>query len=126
MIKHAFPNLQRISARTSATRRDRLTARLPMLLPPHPGGDLGGLRVEVRGTRNGQRAVEVAGTAHLMGHIAGAVAAAAANELRRRTHFGTPIVPGALCLGADTLPNADVLETVMQSGVRLQMFYGVQ
>lgn len=126
MIKHAFPELLRISARTSATRRDRLTARLPMLLPPHPEGDLGGLRVEVRGSRNGQRAVEVAGTAHPMGHIAGAVAAGTAHELRRRTHFGNPVVPGALCLGSEHLPNAEILETVMQSGVRLQMFYGVQ
>ena len=35
--------------RVSGTRRDRLTARLPMLTPPHAAGDIGAVRVEVRG-----------------------------------------------------------------------------
>ena len=125
LLKHAFPDLHRISARVSATRRDRLTARLPMLIPPHADGDMGGLRVEVRGSRNGERAVEVAGTAHPMGHIAGAVAAAVAHELKRRAHFGNPIAPGVFGLGAEPMPNTSILETVMQSGVRVQQFHGV-
>ena len=126
LIKHAFPHLQRISARTSATRRDRLTARLPMLTPPRESGDMGALRVEVRGSRDGERAVEVAGTAHPMAQIAGSVAASVAHEIRRQSHFGTPIAPGALALGDPALPNGELLDDVMQAGVRVQAFYGVQ
>ena len=126
LVKHAFPHLHRISARTSATRRDRLTARLPMLTPPRAEGDMGALRVEVRGTRGGERAVEVAGTAYPMAQIAGAVAAAAAHEIRRQAHFNTPIPPGALALGDTALPNAEILDDIMQTGVRIQAFYGVQ
>jgi len=126
LIKHALPHLQRISARTSATRRDRLTARLPMLTPPRVQGDMGALRVEVRGSRNGERAVEVAGTAHPMAQIAGSVAASVAHEIRRQAHFGTPVAPGALALGDPALPNAELLDDVIQSGVRVQAFYGVQ
>jgi hypothetical protein len=126
LIKHAFPHLARISARTSATRRDRLTARLPMLTPPRVQGDMGALRVEVRGSRNGERAVEVAGTAHAMAQIAGSVAASVAHELRRQAHFGTPVPPGARALGDNTLPNDALLDDIMQAGVRIQSFYGVQ
>ena len=39
--------------RLSATRRDRVTARFPMLRPPHAEGGLSGVRIEVRGTRGG-------------------------------------------------------------------------
>ncbi len=47
----AFPGIRRVTARVSATRRDRLTARLPMLWPTHPEGGPGAVRVELRGTR---------------------------------------------------------------------------
>ena len=40
---------ERVTARVAASRRDRLTARLPMLRPPHPEGLIGAVRVEVRG-----------------------------------------------------------------------------
>ncbi len=49
LLHRSFPDVERISARQSATRRDRLTARLPMLSPPHPEGGIGALRVEARG-----------------------------------------------------------------------------
>ncbi|MFM7762350.1 MAG: hypothetical protein ACKOAE_07110, partial [Acidimicrobiaceae bacterium] len=49
LIKRAFPELLRVTARVSATRRDRVFARLPMLIPPRAEGGMGGLRVEVRG-----------------------------------------------------------------------------
>ena len=45
-----------ISARRSARRRDRFTARLPMLSPPHQEGGIGALRVEVRGAPPRRRA----------------------------------------------------------------------
>src|SRR5262245_52994202 len=49
LLHSAFPGVQRISARRSARRRDRFTARLPMLSPPHQEGGIGALRVELRG-----------------------------------------------------------------------------
>ena len=36
------PAVERVTARLAANRRDRLTARLPMLRPPHPEGGPGG------------------------------------------------------------------------------------
>lgn len=49
LLHQAFPEIPRIQARMAATRRDRLTARIPMLRPPHPEGLVGALTVEVRG-----------------------------------------------------------------------------
>ena len=76
LLHRAFPGLLRISARLSATRRDRLTARLPMLAPPRRHGDVGGIRVEVRGADDdGGRLTHVAGAGGRSGTIAGTVAA---------------------------------------------------
>ena len=50
LLHAAFPEVSRISARRSARRRDRFTARLPMLSPPHEEGGVGALRVELRGS----------------------------------------------------------------------------
>lgn len=74
----AFPGARRVTARVAATRRDRLTARLPMLRPPHPEGVLGAVRVEVRGRRGSGRDVRVLGAIDRPGIAAGAVAAVAA------------------------------------------------
>ena len=38
LLHRSFPDAARISARVSATRRDRLTSSLPMLRTPHAGG----------------------------------------------------------------------------------------
>ena len=38
LLHHVFPTVERITARIAATRRDRLTAPLPMLSPPHAEG----------------------------------------------------------------------------------------
>ncbi|HEY2430877.1 MAG TPA: hypothetical protein VGI06_18215, partial [Acidimicrobiales bacterium] len=49
LLTPAFPGVQRVTARVAATRRDRITAALPMLRRPHPEGEVGAVRVEVRG-----------------------------------------------------------------------------
>lgn len=49
LLHQAAPEIPRILARMAATRRDRLTAWLPMLRRPHPEGLVGALTVEVRG-----------------------------------------------------------------------------
>jgi hypothetical protein len=61
-----------------------------------------------------------------MAQIAGSVAASAAHELRRQAHFNTPIAPGVLALGDAVLPNNAILDDIMQTGIRIQAFYGVQ
>lgn len=70
--------VRRVTARVAATRRDRLTARLPMLRPPHPEGVIGAVRVEVRGRRGSGRDVRVLGAVDRPALAAGAVAGLAA------------------------------------------------
>lgn len=119
LLQRVSPELKRITTRVSATRRDRLTARLPMLAPPHKEGGVGGLRVEVRGTREGARHVEVVGVAEKVALVAGAVAARSALALVR-----TDVSPGVHSLGQDGLPNADILDGVLAAGVTLHQFVG--
>ena len=121
LLHRAFPSAGRLSARMSATRRDRLTARLPMLRPPHKEGGLGGLRVEVRGSlADGARETLVAGTAVRSGVAAAAVAAVATRWMLD----GTPEQSVAV-LGEAELPCADLLAAVQASGVRIFEYTGV-
>jgi hypothetical protein len=78
LLHGAFPEAERITARVAATRRDRLTTRLPMLRKPHPEGTIGAVRVEVRGRRGGARDVTVLGAMDRPGVAAGCVAAVSA------------------------------------------------
>jgi hypothetical protein len=121
LLHHCFPEVARINSRLSATRRDRLTARLPMLRRPHPEGGVGALRVEVRGRdADGARAVHIAGVAEFVGAAAAATAAAmaAAASVRR--------LPTGVVLTADErLDTHALLESVARNGVRLQEFTGV-
>ncbi len=99
------PGIERVTARLAATRRDRFTARLPMLRRPHPEGDVGAVRVEVRGRRGDRRDVRVLGVMDRPGVAAGAVAAVAAvlaagGELQR-TGAGGPGRDG----GAGAVPH---------------------
>ena len=70
----AFPGVQRVTARMAASRRDRLTARLPMLRQPHPEGLLGAARIEVRGRRGPVSDVRVLGALDRPAIAAGMVA----------------------------------------------------
>jgi saccharopine dehydrogenase-like NADP-dependent oxidoreductase len=78
LLVPAFPGVTRVTARMAATRRDRLTAWLPMLRKPHPEGMLGAVRVEVRGLRNSVHDAEVYGALDRPAVAAGTVAAVAA------------------------------------------------
>ena len=81
LLVPAFPGVGRVTARLAATRRDRLTSRLPMLRPPHPEGGLGAVRVEVRGRGEDGIRVEILGAMDRPGVASGAVAALTAVEL---------------------------------------------
>jgi hypothetical protein len=114
LLLRGFPTADRLSARMSATRRDRLTSRLPMLKQPHPEGGLGGIRVEVRGMKNGQRANDVLGAIDRPGIAAGAVAAVA--TLRIVLQSGAPT--GAVVLSDARLDTRELLEDLAERGVK--------
>ena len=119
LLLRAFPDVGRISARVSATRRDRLTSRLPMLRKPHDEGALGALRVEVRGLRDGERQAEVLGAIDRPAVAAGAVAAVAALRLA-----APKILTGAIVLGDARLDTASLLADLAQRGIRAARFLG--
>jgi len=75
LLVPAFAGVHRVTARVAATRRDRMTAAWPMLRPPHPEGEVGAVRVEVRGRRGEGREVVVLGGIDRPAVAAGAVAA---------------------------------------------------
>ena len=117
LLHHAMPSLERVTARSSATRRDRFTSRLPMLTPPHAEGGMGAVRVEVRGFKGQARVVEVAGVAERVGQIAGVVAGAAA------LHIGA-FKSGCQVLGSDGSPNDAIYQTITTAGIRVLRFVG--
>lgn len=121
LLHLAFPEAERISARVSATRRDRLTARLPMLSPPHREGDRGALRVEVRGSVvGGERVTHLVGAVGRTGDLAGAVAASFAGAcVSGRTEAG-------LVISGHDRPLAEwMLRSLADVGVMLQEYTGV-
>jgi saccharopine dehydrogenase-like NADP-dependent oxidoreductase len=119
LLVPAFPGVARVTSRTSATRRDRLTARLPMLRPPHAEGLLGAIRVEVRGTRDGVRALEVVGAIDRPAAAAGAVAAVAAVMVA-----GGGVRRGAFGLGSADLDAEAILAELAHRGVKAARYVG--
>ncbi len=121
LLHQSFPEVRRISSRRSATRRDRLTARLPMLSPPHAEGGVGALRVEVRGAaRSGARETTVLGVAELVGSAAAAVMAAYVAECAARR-----LPPGVVLTSDANVDFLRLLERVQHAGVRIQEFTGM-
>lgn len=120
LLKSAMPHLQRVTARMSATRRDRFTSRLPMMIPPHPEGGMGGVRVEIRGWRSGSRIVEILGVVERLAQIAGVVAASTVSELVA----GGFREEGVFALGSPQVPNQQILRLVESAGIRIHEFVG--
>jgi saccharopine dehydrogenase-like NADP-dependent oxidoreductase len=119
LLAPAFSGVDRITARLAANRRDRVTARFPMLRPPHPEGGLGAVRVEVRGHRGHARAIQVLGAMDRPAVAAGAVAALATigagdGALRR---------PGAGGL-AEMVEPLPFLAELARRGVKAAVFEG--
>jgi len=119
LLAPAFTGVDRITARLAANRRDRVTARFPMLRPPHPEGGLGAVRVEVRGQRGSARMVQVLGAMDRPAVAAGAVAALASiaagtGALRR---------PGAGGL-AEMVEPIPFLTDLARRGVKAAVFEG--
>ena len=119
LLHDLFPNAQRITSRMAATRRDRLTARLPMMRKPHAEAGAGAVRVEVRGTRNGMSEVIVFGCMDRPSVAAGTVVATGVGEV-----FGDRVgLPGARGLGARVEP-IPFLAELARRGVKCARFEG--
>jgi hypothetical protein len=121
LLHQIFPTASRISARVSGTRRDRLTARLPMLTPPHAAGDIGAVRVEVRGAaEDGARVTVIAGASGPTSQLAAAVMLACIEAC-----LADRIAPGVHLVGGATLDPPLLLRRAAELGVRLQEYTGV-
>ena len=90
-----------------------------MMSPPHAEGGVGGLRVELRGSRQGRRHAEVVGIADRLATVSGAVAAECVNVLLK-----SGVQPGVRTLAAEGLPNADILDAVLANGISLHRYVG--
>jgi saccharopine dehydrogenase-like NADP-dependent oxidoreductase len=119
LLVPAFPGVGRVTARLAATRRDRLTAGLPMLRPPHAEGRIGGLRVEVRGRRGQARDTVVLGAVDRPAVAAGTVAAVTA----RWVASGRTTATGAAGLASLVEP-LPFLHELARAGVRAAVFEG--
>jgi saccharopine dehydrogenase-like NADP-dependent oxidoreductase len=120
LLVPAFDGVSRVTARLGANRRDRMTAWLPMLRPPHPEGGPGAVRVEVRGRQGVAREIRVLGAVDRPGAAAGGVAAIAAWWAAER-RFVRPGAAGLGVLVADTVP---FLAELARRGVRAAVFEG--
>jgi saccharopine dehydrogenase-like NADP-dependent oxidoreductase len=118
LLVPAFPGVERVTARLAASRRDRLTAHLPMLRRPHPEGLVGAVRVEVRGRRGTAQDVVVYGALDRPAVAAGAVAALAA---RWAVHGRIAAGAAGLATLADPLP---FLAELSDIGIRAAAFEG--
>jgi hypothetical protein len=115
LLVDTFGELNRVTSRLAATRRDRLTSPFPMLREPHPEGLRGAIRVEVRGTSGGARQSSVYGATQAPAAAAAAVAATAAiNALAW-------MAPGAQGCGSF---GADLVEAAMALGCQVARFEG--
>ena len=118
LLELAFPGVERVTARLAATRRDRVSAQLPMLRKPHPEGLVGATRVEVRGQRDGITDALVLGALDRPAVAAGATAATA---LRWAVDLRLPSGGGGL--GRVDEPVAFLSELVVV-GIKAAVFEG--
>ncbi len=118
LLVPAFPGVARVTARLSATRRDRFSAHLPMLRQPHPEGLVGAVRVEVRGHRDGISDVLVLGALDRPAVASGATAA-----LALRWAAAGRLPNGAAGLGAMTEP-VPFLSSLADVGIKAAIFEG--
>lgn len=116
----AFPEVTRVTARLAASRRDRLTARFPMMRRPHPEGTLGAIRVEVRGRRGLATDSRVLGALDRPAVAAGTVAAVG-TEWAGKGLFSRAGAGGLAEMVDDPLP---FLQELARRGVRAAAFGG--
>lgn len=119
LLLPAFAGVGRVTARVGASRRDRLTSRLPMLRSPHPEGGLGAVRVEIRGSQGRSGDNRVLGAVDRPSVAAGAVSALAA----RWAVDGRLARAGAAGLASLVEPGP-FLAALAERGVKVAVFEG--
>lgn len=119
LLVRAHPDVDRVTARMAATRRDRLTMHLPMLRRPHPEGLLGAVRVEMRGVADGHQIDVVLGCAERPAVAAGAVAAAVVTSL-----VTTPMDESGSRGLAEWFDASEMLRELRKRGLRPELFIG--
>jgi saccharopine dehydrogenase-like NADP-dependent oxidoreductase len=120
LLVRMHPNVERLTSRLAATRRDRLTMHLPLLRRPHPEGLLGAVRVELRGTRDGAQVEIVLGCAERPAVAAGAVAATAITHFLEHPDEGEPGSRGL----AEWVDSTSFLHRLRSRGLRPEIFIG--
>lgn len=123
LLHQAFPAVRRIESRQAATRRDRLTARLPMLRPPHAEGLVGAVWAEVRGRVDGRVEHRAMAASGAQASGAAAMAAAFCRELAATAEHERWDRPGGV-LSAATVRNPVALLRHISKGVRLYTYDG--
>ncbi len=125
LLQRTYPQAARLVSRVTATRRDRLTSRLPMLRPPHADGGPGAVRVEVRGRVNGRFETIVYAVAASPSRGAGVTGAVAATALAA----GSLVASGSQRRGSFGLSELDdpagLLHRCRSFGLHVMTFDGV-
>jgi hypothetical protein len=124
LLHRLFPLADRLSGRMAATRRDRMTSRLPMLRKPHAEAGPGAVRVELRGRIGGEESSVVLACMDRPSVAAGtvaslAVAAVLQSEPLRRPGLGA----GCFTLG-EYVSTVQFLRELAVRGVRCARFAG--
>lgn len=117
LLVPAFPGIERVTSRLAASRRDRALAPFPVLLPPPAEGGPGALRVEVRGTLDGERTTVVHGMFDRPGVAASALAAVCAVDVVPKCEAGATGLAGFD-------GTVDLLAELARRGVRVARFHG--
>lgn len=119
LLRPAFLDATRITARMAATRQDRFTSWLPMLSAPHADGDVGAVRVELRGRVGSSHEIRILGAVARPSIGAAAVVGAAVDHLSAGL-----IEPGVRGLATAVDP-ATFLRSVRDRGLSAQEFEGL-
>jgi saccharopine dehydrogenase-like NADP-dependent oxidoreductase len=120
LLQPAFGDVARITSRLAATRRDRITAHLPMLRRPHPEGTIGAIRVEVRGIKGDGRETITYGVIERPAVGAGVVLAVATLGYLRERSAGLAMTSGFAMPGVSGLAQrcGDTTDFLAQLSVR--------
>ena len=119
LLVPAFGDVERVTAKLEATRRDRLTSPLPMLRPPHREGTVGAVRVEVRGRVGGAADSVVLGGSGRPAIVAGTLAA-----LTARWASDGRLAPGAGGMASRIDDHGALLALMVARGISVAEFGG--
>lgn len=128
ILHRMFPEATRVTARMSATRRDRLTSRLPMLRPPHADGGPGAIRVEIRGSRHGAIETITYGVAEHPSRAAGVISALVARGLadpNAAIETSMPDSPGGAATVGEWADPLAMLRLVIATGMSVMTYEGI-